>query len=158
MPPLPTPRGLGWVLSTYHLRSWGLFTPRGCIKPHQDVWWKQLVRIYTWIPWIVFIEKGFLSWSAWFFYSLWIVFWNDSQRFGFSTRSLEAETLWIVSKHDPKWVKQSFTSIWILDDGSNNTFSNVFRLVFLNCAIQNWNLCAHVVVYFSYGLHPCWYK
>ena len=45
--------------------------------------------------------------------SLWIVLWNCSQRFGFSSRSLghetktsrwEAETSWTVSKHDPMWV------------------------------------------------------
>ena len=41
---------------------------------------------------------------------------ETSRRFGFSTRSLghvsktsswEAETLWIASKHDPKWVNNS---------------------------------------------------
>ena len=53
------------------------------------------------------------------FYSLWIMFWNESQRFGFSTRSLGHV---MFSKHimnrfktRSKVSKNSITSIWILD-------------------------------------------
>ena len=79
-----------------------------------------------------------------FFYSFLIVFLKLSRRFGFSTRSLghvisllswEAESSWKFQKHDPKWVKNPFTSIWILD--AIISFANTFYGLPVDCWPNN---------------------
>ena len=75
----------------------------------------------------------------WIVHSLWIVFFETSRRFDFSTRSLghvtkasswEVKTSWSFKKHDQKWVNNSHFNIMKI--GSNNIFSKVNFTILLS--------------------------